>query len=110
MPELPEVETIKNELAPQVTGHRLVGVDLLWPKAVHEPSPEAFCQRLIGQEIMAIWRRGKYLLLLKPGLHLGEQDSGFLSCHAKIIRGILPLKPPKRRSGLGFVKELRPFC
>ncbi|MCL0034419.1 bifunctional DNA-formamidopyrimidine glycosylase/DNA-(apurinic or apyrimidinic site) lyase [Dehalococcoidia bacterium] len=62
MPELPEVETIKNELAPQVTGHRLVGVDLLWPKAVHEPSPEAFCQRLIGQEIMAIWRRGKYLL------------------------------------------------
>ncbi|MCL0036579.1 hypothetical protein M1N47_04150, partial [Dehalococcoidia bacterium] len=49
-------------------------------------------------------------LLLKPSLHLGEQDSGFLSCHAKIIRGILPLKPPKRRSGLGFVKELRPFC
>jgi formamidopyrimidine-DNA glycosylase len=62
MPELPEVETIKNELAPQVTGHCLIGVELFQPKAVHEPSPEAFCQRLIGQEIMTLRRRGKYLL------------------------------------------------
>jgi formamidopyrimidine-DNA glycosylase len=67
MPELPEVETIKNELAPQVIGHRFVGVDLFQPKAVHEPSPEAFCQRLIGQEIMALCRRGKYLLFQLSG-------------------------------------------
>lgn len=67
MPELPEVETIKNELAPQVISTRFVGVELFQPKAVHEPSPEAFCQRLIGQEIMAVRRRGKYLLFQLSG-------------------------------------------
>ncbi|MCL0038529.1 bifunctional DNA-formamidopyrimidine glycosylase/DNA-(apurinic or apyrimidinic site) lyase [Thermodesulfovibrionales bacterium] len=67
MPELPEVETIKNELAPQVKGRCFVGVELFRQKAVHEPSPEAFRQSLIGQEIMTIVRRGKYLLLRLSG-------------------------------------------
>jgi formamidopyrimidine-DNA glycosylase len=67
MPELPEVETIKNELASQVISIRFVGVDLFWPKAVREPSAETFCQRLIGQEIMAIRRQGKYLLFQLSG-------------------------------------------
>ena len=30
MPELPEVETIKNELLPFVAGHRITGITLLW--------------------------------------------------------------------------------
>lgn len=67
MPELPEVETIKNELAPQVIGDRFIGVDLFRPKAVRVPSPETFCLRLIGREIMAIGRRGKYLLFQLSG-------------------------------------------
>ncbi|MFC1934657.1 DNA-formamidopyrimidine glycosylase family protein, partial [Chloroflexota bacterium] len=30
MPELPEVETVKNELLPYVVGHRITGVTLIW--------------------------------------------------------------------------------
>ncbi|MBT9165886.1 MAG: Formamidopyrimidine-DNA glycosylase [Chloroflexi bacterium] len=67
MPELPEVETIKNELAPHLIRDRFVGVDLFWPRVVHEPSPEAFCRRLIGQTIIDIRRRGKYLLFQLSG-------------------------------------------
>lgn len=67
MPELPEVETIKNEVAPQIRGRRFAGVELFQPKAVHQPSPETFCQGIIGQEIITIGRRGKYLLFQLSG-------------------------------------------
>ncbi len=62
MPELPEVETIKNELAPHVVGHRITGITLFWEGIVRQPSAEEFCSRLIGQEITGIARRGKYLI------------------------------------------------
>lgn len=62
MPELPEVETIKNALIPDVVGRRFNKVTLLWPDLVRQPSPEKFCQRLTGQTVKDIRRRGKYLL------------------------------------------------
>ncbi len=81
MPELPEVETIKNELLPRVRGHCFVGVNLLWLRAVREPSPEEFCQRLTGWVVENLQRRGKYLLFKLSGgetliLHL--KMSGWL--------------------------------
>jgi len=63
MPELPEVETIKNCLLMHIAGHQFTNVLLLWPRIVHQPSPEEFYQRIIGQTIKDIGRRGKYLLL-----------------------------------------------
>ena len=61
MPELPEVETVKNELMPYVVGRQITDVVLLWAGIVKEPSPEEFRSRLIGQKITGITRRGKYL-------------------------------------------------
>jgi len=61
MPELPEVETIKNELIPHVVGRRVAGITLFWEKAVRQPAVPEFRSRLIGQEITGITRRGKYL-------------------------------------------------
>lgn len=61
MPELPEVETIKNELAPYIVGRRLTGVTLLWEGIVKQPSAAEFRSRLIGQKITGLSRRGKYL-------------------------------------------------
>ena len=61
MPELPEVETVKNELTPYVVGRKITDVVLLWAGIVKEPSPEEFRTRLIGQKITGITRRGKYL-------------------------------------------------
>ena len=62
MPELPEVETVKNELTPHIVGHCVTGVTLFWEGIVRQPSVEEFYSRLIGQEITGIARRGKYLI------------------------------------------------
>jgi formamidopyrimidine-DNA glycosylase len=62
MPELPEVETIKTELLPHVVGQCITGVTLFWDGIVRQPSVEEFCSRLIGQRIVGLSRRGKYLI------------------------------------------------
>ncbi|MBN1643969.1 MAG: DNA-formamidopyrimidine glycosylase [Dehalococcoidales bacterium] len=62
MPELPEVETVKNELSPHIIGRRITGVELLWEGIVKGPSPEEFCKRIVGQRIIALTRLGKYLI------------------------------------------------
>ena len=62
MPELPEVETVKNELMPHIVGRRLNGVTLLWEGMVRQPSIEDFCSRIVGQKITGLARRGKYLI------------------------------------------------
>ncbi len=88
MPELPEVETIKNELAPHIIGRAITGVTFLWDGMVKKPSLAEFCPRIIGQKITSIERRGKYLIL---GLSAGEA----LIIHLK-MSGSLLLKPPDR--------------
>jgi formamidopyrimidine-DNA glycosylase len=88
MPELPEVETIKNELIPHVVGHQITGVTLLWEGIVRQPSADEFRSRLIGQKITGIERRGKYLIF---DLASGEA----LIAHLK-MSGSLLLKPPER--------------
>ncbi|HEY32553.1 MAG TPA: bifunctional DNA-formamidopyrimidine glycosylase/DNA-(apurinic or apyrimidinic site) lyase [Dehalococcoidia bacterium] len=89
MPELPEVETVRNELLPFVAGQRITGVTLAWEGIVKEPPVEEFCSRIIGQKITAITRRGKYLFF-----HLGNQD--FLVIHLKMTGSlIVSQKPPE---------------
>lgn len=62
MPELPEVETIRNELSPHVTGHVIKGIELFWERAVSYPSAAEFKQKIAGQKILKLGRRGKYLI------------------------------------------------
>jgi len=62
MPELPEVESIKNELLPYIVGRYISGVALFWAGIVRQPSVAEFCSRLIGQRLTGVARRGKYLI------------------------------------------------
>jgi len=62
VPELPEVETVRNELEPYVVGHSISGVTLFWEGMLRQPSPKELYTRITGQEINAITRRGKYLI------------------------------------------------
>ena len=62
MPELPEVETIKNELLPHVVGHHITGITLFWEGIVRQLPVQEFCRHLTGKEITGITRRGKYLI------------------------------------------------
>ncbi|MEE8637285.1 MAG: DNA-formamidopyrimidine glycosylase [Dehalococcoidia bacterium] len=62
MPELPEVETIKNELTPCVVGQSFTQVTILDTKLVCGSSAEEVRRGLIGQKIESLERRGKYLI------------------------------------------------
>lgn len=96
MPELPEVETIKNELSPYVIGRTVSGVSFSWEGIVRQPSLEEFCARLIGQRITGVGRRGKYLILsLSSGqaliIHLKMTGSLWLKDPEKFVRAIIHL-------------------
>lgn len=66
MPELPEVETVRSELARWLPGKRISSVKILHPRAVRRssgPSLRSAKNPLIGAEIVAVNRRGKFLWL-----------------------------------------------
>ena len=82
MPELPEVETIKNEISPHVLGRKIDSVVLGWEGIVKEPAAGEFCDRVIGREITGLRRRGKYLFF---ALDSGE----ILVMHMKMTGSLL---------------------
>lgn len=61
MPELPEVETVKRQLEPLVTGRTIASVRVLDSLAVAPASPAAFRKAVRDKPILGITRRGKYL-------------------------------------------------
>jgi formamidopyrimidine-DNA glycosylase len=67
MPELPEVETIRRQLEPEVTATRIVGADVLDERWTRPESPREVERVLAGRTIEAVERRGKYLLLRLEG-------------------------------------------
>lgn len=62
MPELPEVETTRRGLAPHLEGRRVLSVTLRRPD-LRWPIPREIGALLPSQEILAIRRRAKYLLM-----------------------------------------------
>jgi formamidopyrimidine-DNA glycosylase len=62
VPELPEVETIRGQLAPLVEGRRLVRVEILDPRWSRPLAPEELEAALEGRRIESLSRRGKYLI------------------------------------------------
>ncbi|MEI6625721.1 MAG: bifunctional DNA-formamidopyrimidine glycosylase/DNA-(apurinic or apyrimidinic site) lyase [Thermoleophilia bacterium] len=67
MPELPEVETVRRRLEPHVAGRRLTQVEVRDAKLVGRDDPRRVEERLTGRTILAIDRRGKYLLFRLDG-------------------------------------------
>ena len=79
VPELPEVETVRRELDPVLTGNRITDVEARRPD-LRMPFPPRFRSRLRGQTVAALTRRAKYLLAeLSSGetllMHLGMSGS-----------------------------------
>lgn len=62
MPELPEVETIRRQLAPKVAGRKIIAVEIGLPRLIKYPDAESFRRDLAGKTIVQLERRGKYLL------------------------------------------------
>jgi len=62
MPELPEVETIRRQLAPQMEGRVLAELEVLDPRWCRPAHPEEVADAVRGRPIERVSRRGKYLL------------------------------------------------
>jgi formamidopyrimidine-DNA glycosylase len=68
MPELPEVETIRNVLrvggqdSPALLGKRIEALQILWARSLGVPTVAEAQARVVGQILQDIDRRGKYLI------------------------------------------------
>jgi len=73
MPELPEVETIKRQLAPLVEGRKLERIEILDPRWSRPLAPHELADALLGRRVEQLDRRGKYLVWhLSDDVHLAQ--------------------------------------
>ena len=63
MPELPEVETIRQQLEPHLVGRRFDRVEIGDSRLVRPFEPNAVAAELEGERVAALERRGKYLIV-----------------------------------------------
>jgi formamidopyrimidine-DNA glycosylase len=82
MPELPEVETIRRQLAPAVEGRRLERLEVLDPRWCEPAPPEEVADAVRGRRIERLSRRGKYLVL-------ELEDEVFLVMHLRMTGNLL---------------------
>jgi formamidopyrimidine-DNA glycosylase len=62
MPELPEVETVRRQLAPLVEGRRLQRIEILDARWSRPLEPHELADALRGRRVRRLARRGKYLI------------------------------------------------
>jgi formamidopyrimidine-DNA glycosylase len=118
MPELPEVETIRGQLAPLVEGRRLERVEILDARWSRPLAPEELAEALAGRRVERLGRRGKYLVWhLSDDVHLAQhlRMTGSVLCdpdpepaHTRVRIELGPLRtrgrpgagaPPVARAG-----------
>jgi formamidopyrimidine-DNA glycosylase len=107
MPELPEVETIRRQLAPLVEGRVLARLEVSDARWCMPLAPEAVVDALEGRRIERLGRRGKYLVWELAG-------DAFLLMHLRMTGTLLYDPPPQTpygrvRFALDDGHELR-FC
>jgi len=84
MPELPEVETVRQGLARWVSGRQIGAVEVLHPRAVrrHAAGGADFAAALAGRTVTDVHRRGKYLWL---ALDSGDAVIGHLGMSGQML-------------------------
>lgn len=70
MPELPEVETVKNSLKNYVLNRKILKVDVLYKGIINYPSVKEFIEKITNQTILDVKRRGKYLVFVLEDYNL----------------------------------------
>ena len=86
MPELPEIETIKSVIEPQIQGLTIESVLINRPEVIAHPAAEEFCRLAAGRIISSMSRRGKFLIF-----HLDSGDR--ILIHLRMT-GCLLVMPP----------------
>ena len=62
MPELPEVETVKNGLLKRIKGRKIVDCNILYNGIIAYPSELEFIEKIKNQVINDLKRRGKFII------------------------------------------------
>lgn len=81
MPELPEVQTVVDDLNRKIVGRKIVGIWFDWPKMIKDPFDQSktriahkhvinFSKTLGGQKILKVKRRAKNILIYLTGDYL----------------------------------------
>jgi formamidopyrimidine-DNA glycosylase len=93
VPELPEVETVRQGLAKWAAGRTIATVEVHHPRAIrrHLPGDAHFIAMLTGRTILDVSRRGKYLWL---PLDSGDAIIGHLG-----MSGQLLIEPAEKADG-----------
>ena len=120
MPELPEVETIRRQLAPQLEGRTIERAEVLDPRWADPAAPAEVADAVEGREVLSVGRRGKYfdvelsgeahlvmhlrmtgnLLLVPPGT---GQEQPYVRVRFGLDDGSAVLFADPRRFGTGLV-------
>ncbi|HLA82827.1 MAG TPA: bifunctional DNA-formamidopyrimidine glycosylase/DNA-(apurinic or apyrimidinic site) lyase [Thermoleophilia bacterium] len=94
IPELPEVETVKRQLAEAVTHLRFAVVEAIEPAMLRDTTEEQLRTELPGRTIVHVGRLGKFLLLKMDGqrhlhltLHLGMTGQILVTPYGKVQAG-----------------------
>jgi len=101
MPELPEVEVCRRGLQPEIEGQLILGAVVRSPR-LRLPLAATLGETLAGQRVVAVRRRGKYLLLDCRG---GVED-GCLIIHLGMsgnLRFVAPDLPPGKHDHVDIV-------
>lgn len=93
MPELPEVETLRQQLLTVVKGKKIKSVNVGWLKMVSPLSVLDFSKKIVGHNIIDVDRRAKMLVLKLSNGSIKSADS-FLAIHLKMT-GQLIYRPKK---------------
>lgn len=82
MPELPEVETIRGQLEPELVGRRVERLEVLDGRWTRPVAPRKVELAVEGEVVSAVSRRGKYLLI-------EFEDDSSLSIHLRMTGNLL---------------------
>ena len=97
MPELPEVETIRRQLAPRVAGRTIVEAEVLDSLWCAPRPPEEVEHDLRGELIEGLDRRGKYLVISLEG-------ERFLVMHLRMTGNLLWVDAGDDASGRPYLR------
>ncbi len=98
MPELPEVETIRRQLALELTGYTFTKVTSVWEKAFR-PSFGAVKKAVVGRMITKVDRQAKLLIMALSRPVQGATSPNYLLFHLKMTGQLLvraPKDPPDK--------------
>jgi formamidopyrimidine-DNA glycosylase len=82
VPELPEVETICRQLAPEIVGRRIEAAEVLDERWSRPHPPGLVEAGLRGRKITSVGRRGKYILV-------GLDDGATLAMHLRMTGNLV---------------------